>query len=271
MEDLEQAVLRAIDVMRARMDEQLTVDDLAKAAMFSKFHFTRIFQRVTGVSPGRFLSALRLQRAKDLLISTSMNVADISVQVGYNSVGTFSSRFSRSVGMSPTTYRRHAGFATAIRIDRDPPTGRPSNALLSCHVRLAEPDREQLVFVGLFADRIPEGNPVRCAVLDGGGRVKFDALPVGSWFLLAQSVSLDAGAAGTEADRADRAVSVATYGPIVVRPNAIISADLILHRAQALDPPVLLALLDARKYAIRRVGGLVPHGMRQHPEVAAVA
>ena len=96
----EKAVLRAIETMHDRLGDPLTVDDMARAAMFSKFHFTRMFQRVTGVSPGRFLSALRLQRAKELLVSTPMNVADISVTVGYNSVGTFSSRFSRSVGMS---------------------------------------------------------------------------------------------------------------------------------------------------------------------------
>ena len=74
-------------MMRDNIGEELTVDDMARAAMFSKFHFTRVFQRVTGVSPGRFLSAMRLQRAKDLLLTTSMNVADISVHVGYNSVG----------------------------------------------------------------------------------------------------------------------------------------------------------------------------------------
>src|SRR5436305_4511192 len=115
MEDVaEKAVLRAIGEMRERLGEELTIDDLARAALFSKFHFTRLFQRLTGVSPGRFLSALRLQRAKQLLVSTSMNVADISVYVGYNSVGTFSSRFSRSVGMSPTAYRRCAGYAAVI-------------------------------------------------------------------------------------------------------------------------------------------------------------
>src|SRR4051812_39576889 len=105
-ESIELAVKRAISTMRENLGEQLTVDDMARAAMFSKFHFTRIFQRATGVSPGRFLSALRLQQAKHLLKSTSLNVADISLLVGYNSVGTFSSRFSRSVGMPPTTYRR---------------------------------------------------------------------------------------------------------------------------------------------------------------------
>ena len=47
----ERAVERAIDTMRIDMSQQLTVDDMARAAMFSKFHFTRVFQRVTGVSP----------------------------------------------------------------------------------------------------------------------------------------------------------------------------------------------------------------------------
>lgn len=105
-DSVEQAVERAIDTMRSNLSEQLTVDDMARAAMFSKFHFTRIFQRVTGISPGRFLSAIRLQEAKRLLTTTRLNVTDISLRVGYNSVGTFSTRFTKSVGLPPTTYRR---------------------------------------------------------------------------------------------------------------------------------------------------------------------
>src|SRR4051794_801763 len=107
---IEQAVERAIGTMRDNLAEQLTVDDMARSAMFSKFHFSRIFRRVTGVSPGRFLSAIRLQEAKRLLVTTSLNVADISLRVGYTSVGTFSTRFTRSVGLSPTRYRRLGGF-----------------------------------------------------------------------------------------------------------------------------------------------------------------
>src|SRR3954468_23765148 len=116
-EGLERAVIRVIDTMRQNLSEQLTVDDMARAARFSKFHFTRVFQRVTGVSPGRFLSAMRLEEAKRLLLSTTLTVADISHRVGYNSVGTFSSRFRNSVGVSPTTYRQLGG--TAPRLPED--------------------------------------------------------------------------------------------------------------------------------------------------------
>ena len=109
MEDADElAVRRAIDTMRTHLGEQITVDDLARSAMFSRFHFTRIFRRVTGVPPGRFLLRKRLERAKFLLESTSMNVVEVSVEVGYSSVGTFSTRFNRCVGMPPTTYRRRA-------------------------------------------------------------------------------------------------------------------------------------------------------------------
>lgn len=107
-EVIRRAVERAIVAMRGNLGGPLTIDDLARAANFSKFHFTRIFQGVTGIPPGRFLWEMRVEQAKEMLASTSLTVADISVRVGYSSVGTFSSRFSRSVGMPPAAYRRHA-------------------------------------------------------------------------------------------------------------------------------------------------------------------
>jgi AraC-like DNA-binding protein len=264
----ERAVLRAIEAMKQRLGDQLTVDDLAKAALFSKFHFTRIFQRVTGVSPRRFLSALRLQQAKHLLVSTEMRVADISVYVGYNSVGTFSSRFSRSVGMSPTMYRRRTGYATVIPIDTDIRANRPSSAKLICNVRLATPTPNAVIFIGLFPDRMPEGRPVHCSVLRHDDRIQFDSVPVGTWYLLAQGVTLDACHPAADCDCLDRQVSVATHGPILARPDSVISVDLILRPSRILDPPVLLALLDARKYAMGQLQTTHP---AQHPYNQAAA
>lgn len=108
------AVRRAIEFMYGNFSESITVDSLARAAMYSKFHFTRVFRAVTGVSPGRFLSAIRIQESKRLLVYTDWSVLNISIQVGYNSVGTFSSRFRRIVGCSPTTYRKLDGYAPRL-------------------------------------------------------------------------------------------------------------------------------------------------------------
>ncbi|WP_445317871.1 helix-turn-helix domain-containing protein [Micromonospora sp. ZYX-F-536] len=235
--------------MRENMGEQLTVDDMARAALFSKFHFTRIFQRVTGVSPGRFLSALRLQQAKHLLVTTSLKVADISLMVGYNSVGTFSARFSRSVGMPPTTYRRRAGFAPQILSEEDGATT-SSGAQVSGHIREHSGSEARLVFVGLFVDRIPEGKPVRCTVLNGSGRFKFEQVPPGTWYLLAQSLPADG-----EADDAPdgHGICVASHGPIVVGNETVVEVEVEPRPVRALDPPVLLALQDTRKLALERM------------------
>ena len=253
---IEQAAERAITVMRENLGNQVTVDDLARAAMFSKFYFTRIFQRATGISPARFLSALRLERAKELLVSTSLNVAEISIQVGYNSIGTFSARFSRSVGLSPTAYRRLGGHTTHISTRAHRAIGVPT-ATVQGVIRPPDGDSGRgVVFTGLFAERVPEGRPVRCVVLDRPGPYRFHDVPPGAWYLLAQSVPADC-ADGLDPDElyaAGDAPSVGTEGPIVIRQDSgEQTVDLQLNPVRALDPPVLLALLDARKYAMTQV------------------
>ncbi|MEH1101381.1 AraC family transcriptional regulator [Micromonospora sp. CPCC 205561] len=240
----EQAVERAIDTMRSNLSEQLTVDDMARAAMFSKFHFTRIFQRVTGISPGRFLSAIRLQEAKRLLTTTRLNVTDISLRVGYNSVGTFSTRFTKSVGLPPTTYRRMGGFAPRIPIQR--PTGLTQGVVAGRVTAPEDGPGPGLIFMGLFQHRIPEGPPVRCAVLDEPGTYRFTDVPDGTWHLLCHSVS------GDVLSLRQEGMMVASVGPLTVRGRQPVTADAYLKPVTKLDPPVLLALLDSRKAACER-------------------
>jgi AraC family transcriptional regulator len=240
----ELAVARAIATMRDNLGEPLTVDDLARAALFSKFHFSRVFQRETGVSPGRFLSAMRLQQAKRLLVSTSLNVADISVRVGYSSVGTFSSRFSRSVGMSPTAYRRLGGFTPRMKVEEAMPDDRPASGVLEGRVWQRQGMRRSPIFIGLFADRIPQGRPVRCTKLDQPGPYRLDRVPAGEWFLLSQCATC--AAPGQPLEQAE--LAVATKGPITVEPTSVVkSVDIRLKPAGPLEPPVLLSLLDVRR------------------------
>lgn len=85
------------------------VDEMARIAMFSKFHFTRIFTRHVGTTPGRYLMDARIRRAQHLLLMSSRTFTDVTHEVGYTSVGTFSSRFSGEVGVSPSEYRRRGG------------------------------------------------------------------------------------------------------------------------------------------------------------------
>lgn len=104
----EDAVRRVVAAMHDNLGDPFTADDMARTAVFSKYHFIRLFQRTTGLTPGRFLARLRIQEAERLLLTTELSVAEISQRVGYSSMGTFSSRFKVSVGVSPSVYRdRH--------------------------------------------------------------------------------------------------------------------------------------------------------------------
>ncbi|GII76206.1 AraC family transcriptional regulator [Sphaerisporangium rufum] len=241
---IEQAVLRVVKSMHENLGEQLTINDMARTAMFSKFHFSRVFQRVTGLSPGRFLSAVRLQEAKRLLASTSLTVTDISHRVGYSSVGTFSSRFTSSVGLSPTKYRQLRTAAPQIIIDRwGETTG--DGGTTTVRGAIFSPLADRPIFAGLFPDRILEGRPVRYTVLSEPGPYVLPDVPPGEWHLIARSVADGFEDADHLPAGADGGVCVGRLGPITVRPGAGTAvADLRLRPMRPLDPPVLLALRD---------------------------
>jgi AraC-like DNA-binding protein len=98
-------LLRAKDLADARYFEPLDVDDLARCAGLSRAHFSREFRRAFGESPHAYLLTRRLERAATLLRTTDRSVADICFKVGLQSVGSFTTSFTRTYGMSPTAYR----------------------------------------------------------------------------------------------------------------------------------------------------------------------
>ena len=98
-------LLRAKDLADARYSEPLDVDDLAAAAGLSRAHFSREFRRAFGESPHGYLLTRRLERAAALLRTTDHSVLDICLSVGLRSLGSFTTSFTRTFGMSPTAYR----------------------------------------------------------------------------------------------------------------------------------------------------------------------
>ena len=98
-------LLRAKDLADARYFEPLDVDDLARAAGLSRAHFSREFRRAFGESPHAYLLTRRLERAAALLRATDRSVADVCFSVGLQSLGSFTTSFTRTYGVSPTAYR----------------------------------------------------------------------------------------------------------------------------------------------------------------------
>jgi AraC-like DNA-binding protein len=110
-------LLRAKDLADARYREPLDVSALARAAHLSPAHFSREFRQTFGETPHRYLVSRRMERAAALLRSTDRTVADICLAVGLTSVGSFTTTFRRTFGLSPTAYRAaHPPASERVRI-----------------------------------------------------------------------------------------------------------------------------------------------------------
>lgn len=109
-------MLRARDAMDRAFAEPLDVPSLARLAHVSPAHFARQFRATFGETPHRYLQRRRIERAMELLRETDLPVTEVSLDVGFGSLGTFSATFSRIVGESPSRYRaRFTGEGVALK------------------------------------------------------------------------------------------------------------------------------------------------------------
>ncbi len=94
------------DLMRDCLEQELTLADLSEEAELSPWHFLRAFREAFGETPHDFLTRVRLERAKELLTISTRPVTEICFDVGFNSLGSFSTLFRNQVGVSPAGFRR---------------------------------------------------------------------------------------------------------------------------------------------------------------------
>jgi AraC-like DNA-binding protein len=110
-------LLRAKDLIDASYREPLAVRALARAAHLSPAHFSREFRRAFGVTPHQYLLTRRLERAAELLRNTDRSITEVCFDVGLSSVGSFTTTFGRTYGLTPTKYRAaHPPALTRARV-----------------------------------------------------------------------------------------------------------------------------------------------------------
>jgi AraC family transcriptional regulator len=181
------AVHRVISTIRGRLDENISLKDMASVAYMSRFHFNRTFREITGLPPRRFLSALRVESATRMLLDTDHRVTDICLDVGYNSLGTFIRRFSEALGVSPMrlrSTRRSSG--QGLLEEPDTPSQAAGESVCSVEGRiLVPPSFSGPIFVGLFPTPIPEGAPSACTIQYGSGNFRIAPAPKGKHYLFA--------------------------------------------------------------------------------------
>src|SRR5262245_25550351 len=97
---------RARDLVRDGFAEPISLADCAAEAGLSPWHLLRAFRAAFGETPQNFRTRLRLERARDLLTVTGRSVTEVCLDVGFSSLGTFTTLFTRAVGYPPSEYRR---------------------------------------------------------------------------------------------------------------------------------------------------------------------
>jgi len=107
---------RARDFIDHCYDHPLSLDQISEKACFSRYHFLRLFRQAFNKTPHQYLIERRIEKAKELLrAEDDVRVTDVCFEVGFQSLGSFSSLFHKCVGHAPITYREKARETEAAK------------------------------------------------------------------------------------------------------------------------------------------------------------
>jgi AraC-like DNA-binding protein len=106
---------RAREFIDLCYDLPLNLDEISRQACFSRYHFLRLFRQAFNKTPHQYLVERRIERAKELLSANDLRVTDVCFEVGFQSLGSFSSLFHKSVGHPPITYREKSRETQAAK------------------------------------------------------------------------------------------------------------------------------------------------------------
>lgn len=250
------SVEAVVQHMRAHPGLPLDLDGMARLANVSRCHFDRVFREITGLVPRHFQTAVRLNTASRLLLTTERRVTDVCYDVGYESLGTFVATFTRTFGLPPQRLRE---VAAALR---DPWPRDATAALVAEFGAHASPPLlegrivyeapfEGIIFAGLFPTPIPVCAPLACTIVAGPGPFTLGPIPAAPSYVLAVAIPscerpLDF-LLNDQAHRGGRQVLDLSQELVVT-----------LRPPEPLDPPMNIALpyLMAEKIAMRREEGV---------------
>ena len=97
------------EYIRTHCDEKLTLQSLAKKSFYNPSYFSRLFRDLYGMTVTEYINHSRVEKAKELLLTTNYTVQEISEQVGYSGQSAFYKKFSEITGVTPKQYRESKG------------------------------------------------------------------------------------------------------------------------------------------------------------------
>lgn len=227
--------------------DPLPLSRLADHVAYSPYHFARIFKERIGLSPLYYVSALRLQKAKDLLLRTNLSIRDIGLEIGQQSLGTFTTRFTERVGVSPSQFRNSSQQADehlrSLQMLGGWSKAQSSRSMPGTITGTFETEIpfEGVVLVGLFAKPIPEGLPLYGTLVSSGEDFIIPGVKPGTYYLMATSVAW--GTKAMDFMLPHTTLRTRSKEPIIVKPFSFVPhLHVTLHAPHPDDPPILISL-----------------------------
>lgn len=236
-------VERVVAAMRAET-ELLSLTDYAEIAGLSPYYFNRTFREIVGIPPGEFATSLRFERAKHMLLHTQASVTEICFEVGYESLGTFSTRFKNLVGVTPARFRNLPEAVADLDFSKSTFKIDPGHMHIRGRVEgtMSLPDdRRTSIFVGVFPSAIAISAPVVGRMITEPGPFDLPHIPYGNWMLLAASVPQASDPLEHLLPR--QKLLVAASEPFQIHPGQeLANIHMAFRRPNPLEPPVVTAL-----------------------------
>ncbi|MBS4195290.1 helix-turn-helix transcriptional regulator [Lederbergia citri] len=241
--DILNAVEKSIEYMKNHLEEDITSEELAAEFGYSTSHFLRSFKEATGVTPRHYLSALRIEASKEILSKPSNTILKSLLNVGYKSIGSFSSRFKQFVGLSPQQFKVKSDllyqYFNLYKDKNSFPAPMSSPSSITCHIQ-APSTFKGLVFVGLFPRPIPDQRPIMGAVLHNEGTYTFSQVPEGIFYILVAAIKWSKNP--KDYFILDKSLRGKVDHPIKVSKETISEVTIKLREPMPFDPPILINL-----------------------------
>jgi len=247
----------SLQYIQEHLVEPLSLEEISHQVGYSPYHFTRLFKAHMGIPLFYYVSALRLQKAKDLLIHTDFTIRDIALEVGHQSLGTFTTRFTEKVGISPAAFRqtRTEGERVLEKLHELS----ENKALIdasSGHCSItgtieADVPYQGVVLVGLFPKPIPEGMPLYGTLAMLPGEFCLSGIQPGIYYLMATSLSWGMEAEGILLTH--KALRTRNHKPLTITPGTLYPRLKIkLYPPKLDDPPIVVSLPILMKRYLQR-------------------
>lgn len=192
-------IIDILTYIKEHLSDEMTIEEVATHFGYSKYHFSREFKKHTGFSASDYLSSLKIEQAKQELLKKDHSITESSFDVGYSSLGTFSTTFTKKTGLSPREYKVQVESLYGLTKEYEQLT--PSDLhyasgkqpledtnQLTVHLHYPEEKNPAITFVGLFNRPIPNHKPIVGTALTTQSTHTFTHIPDGTYYLLACTI-----------------------------------------------------------------------------------